>query len=53
MVDDTVLQSSTRSKLILLKVVSLGSSRPRFSVEVAYLREDHDFVFILFGVLDC
>ena len=36
-----------------LEVVSLWFGRPRFSVEVAYLREDCDFVFILFGALDC
>ena len=36
-----------------LRSVSLGCGRPRFSIEVAYLREDHDFVFILFGTLDC
>ena len=37
----------------ILEVVSLGFGWPRFSVEVAYLREDRDFVFILFGALDC
>ena len=36
-----------------LEVLSLGCGRPRFSVEVAYLREDCDFVFLLFGALDC
>ena len=30
----------------LLRFVSLRRDRPRFSVEVTYLREDHDFVFI-------
>ena len=36
-----------------LRFVSLGFGRPKFSVEVAYLREDRDFVFILFRALDC
>ena len=36
-----------------LRFVSLECGRPRFSVEVVYLREDCDFVFILFGALDC
>ena len=37
----------------LLRFVSLECGRPRFFVEVVYLREDRDFVFILFGALDC
>ena len=36
-----------------LRFVSLECDRPRFSIEVVYLREDRDFVFILFGALDC
>ena len=36
----------------LLRFVSLECDRPRFFVEVVYyLREDLDFVFILFGAL--
>ena len=37
----------------LLRFVRLGCGRPKFVVEVAYLREDHDFMFILFGALGC
>ena len=36
-----------------LRFVSLECGRPRYYVEVVYLREDHDFLFILFGALDC
>lgn len=31
-----------------LELVSLGIDRPKFFVEVAYPREDRDFVLILF-----
>jgi len=36
-----------------LRFVSLKRGKPRFLFEVTYLREDRDFVFILFGTLDC
>ena len=46
-------QKSILLEVGYLRSVSLGCGRPRFSVEIAYLREDHGFVFILFGTLDC
>ena len=36
-----------------LELVSLGCDRPKFFVEVAYPREDRDFVLILFFFIQC